>query len=125
MLLFLWALPKHRDMDIWVDCTTENYIQISKAFREFGMPLFDMTEDKFLKKELTDVFRFGRKPVAIDIMTKMASLDFNSCYQKKEILEDDGLVLPVVHVNSLIQAKKIAGRNKDLGNLEHLEPKDE
>jgi predicted nucleotidyltransferase len=113
------------DMDIWVDCTSENYSLLVNAFRKFGMPVFDMTEERFLQKEEFDVFRFGRKPVAIDIMTKMANLDFNLCFEKAEIFEDEGLMLRVVHVNNLITAKKIAGRSKDLNDLEHLRPKEE
>jgi len=108
------------DMDIWVDCTADNYKSLVKAFHEFRMPVFDMTEDRFLQKEAFDVFRFGRKPVAIDIMTKMADLDFDDCYKQKQIFNDDNLLLPVVHVRNLITAKKAAGRNKDLDDLQHL-----
>lgn len=31
------------DMDLWVKKTKENYAKISKAFIDFGMPMFDMT----------------------------------------------------------------------------------
>jgi len=110
------------DMDIWVDCSSGNYELLVKAFHEFRMPVFDMTEENFLQKDKFDVFRFGRKPVAIDIMTKMANLHFDECYKQKQIFNDDGLLLPVVHLNNLIAAKKIAGRNKDLDDLEHLPP---
>lgn len=113
------------DMDIWVDCSPDNYHSLKKAFKEFGMPMFDMTEERFLQKENFDVFRFGRKPVAIDIMTKMANLDFAECYKKAQLFEDDGLVLKVVHINNLITAKKAAGRRKDLDDLLHLLPTEE
>jgi hypothetical protein len=62
------------DMDIWVRCTSENYKKIVLAFRTFGLSLFDMTLENFLNTEKWDVFRFGRKPVAIDIMTKIKGL---------------------------------------------------
>lgn len=110
------------DMDIWVDCTSENYKLLVKAFYEFNMPVFDMTEERFLQKEKFDVFRFGRKPVAIDIMTKMANLNFEECYVKRQTFNDEGLLLPVVHLNNLITAKKAAGRNKDLDDIQRLPP---
>ncbi len=110
------------DMDIWVDCTKENYQLLVKAFQEFRMPLFDMSEEKFLQKDKFDVFRFGRKPVAIDIMTRMANLEFDTCYKQMQTFIDDGLQLPVVHLNNLITAKKAAGRSKDINDLEHLPP---
>ena len=36
------------DMDIWVRQTKDNYQKIVKAFDEFRMPVFDMTEERFL-----------------------------------------------------------------------------
>jgi hypothetical protein len=70
------------DMDIWVESTKENYSKLVKAFGEFGMAIFDMTEEKFLNTEKYDVFRFGRNPVAIDIMTKMSNFSFEDSHTK-------------------------------------------
>ena len=64
------------DMDFWVDRTVENYNRIKLAFLNFGMPVFDMTEEKFLTHGESDVFTFGRAPSSIDIMTKVKGLDF-------------------------------------------------
>lgn len=108
------------DLDIWVDCTKENYKKIVNAFHFFGLSVFDMTEEKFLNTKEHDVFRFGRNPVAIDIMTKMSNFNFSESYSKLIWFEDEGLKVPVVHVNTLIEAKKIAGRQKDLNDLEWL-----
>ena len=108
------------DMDIWVNRTKENYALLLNAFKEFKMPVFDMTEERFLSNESVDVFRFGRKPVAIDIMTKMADLKFEECYPLAQLYNDDGLVIKVVHYNNLIEAKKAAGRHKDLNDIENL-----
>lgn len=108
------------DMDIWVECTAENYKKLSKAFQDFKMPVFDMTEEKFLSPEKYDVFRFGRKPVAIDIMTKMADFNFDECYRLAMSFKDDELTVPVVHINTLIAAKKKAGRQKDLNDIDYL-----
>jgi hypothetical protein len=55
------------DMDIWVDRTLENYNKIKRAFFDFGMPVFDMTENAFLDNLELDVFSFGRPlPQLID-----------------------------------------------------------
>ena len=108
------------DMDVWVEQTPYNYTNLTSAFYTFKMPVFDMTLENFLASEKFEVFRFGRKPVAIDIMTKMADFDFNQCYQRARIFEDDKLLIPVVHLNDLIAAKKIAGRAKDIDDIEHL-----
>lgn len=53
-------------------------------------------------------------------MTKMADLDFNKCYERVTFFEDDGIIIPVVNIHDLVMAKKAAGRNKDLDDIEHL-----
>lgn len=118
----LYGYPRATgDMDIWVNRTQENYQKLRKGFAEFSMPMFDMTEERFLYHKEIDVFRFGRKPIAIDIMTKMGNLDFDQCYPLATTYNDDDLTIRVVHYNHLIAAKKEAGRHKDLGDIEHLE----
>src|ERR1700744_6076 len=55
-------------MDVWVKRSEDNYQRILTAFHAFGMPTFDMTQEKFLSYEF-DVWSFGRDPVRIDLMT--------------------------------------------------------
>ena len=107
-------------MDVWVRCTPENYIKIVDSFNAFGMPVFDMTWQNFLDIEQLDVFRFGRKPVAIDIMTKVKGLDFEEAFKKSEIRNIDNISVRLIHYHHLIFSKKQAGRNKDLNDLENL-----
>lgn len=108
------------DMDIWVNKTKLNYRKLFNAFNEFKMPVFDMTEENFLYHKEWDVFRFGRNPVAIDIMTKMGGLNFEDCYKIAQQYIDDDLIIKLVHYNDLVKAKKAAGRFKDLNDLENL-----
>ena len=109
------------DMDIWMERTSENYKRIIKAFQIFGMPLFDMTESNFLSHPIWDVFTFGTPPVAIDIMVKIEGLNFEDVFQKAVYFEDDDLKIRTINRNDLIAAKKIAGRAKDINDLENLE----
>lgn len=108
------------DMDIWVERTANNYARIKKAFHQFGMPVFDMTEQNFMSHPNWDVFSFGNPPVAIDIMVKVKGLDFETCYQKSVVFEDVNLRIRTIHKNDLIEAKRVAGRSKDLNDLENL-----
>jgi hypothetical protein len=109
------------DMDIWMERTPENYNRIIKAFQIFGMPLFDMTESNFLSHPIWDVFTFGTPPVAIDIMVKIEGLNFEDVFQKAVYFEDEDLKIRTINRNDLIAAKKIAGRAKDINDLENLE----
>jgi hypothetical protein len=112
------------DMDLWVDQTSENYQNIKLAFLNFGMPIFDMTEENFLNDTNLEVFTFGRPPLSIDIMTTVKGLNFNECYTNSVFFEEDGLQIRTIHFNNLISAKKASGRFKDLDDLEKLNNND-
>ena len=109
------------DMDLWVERTEENYLKIVKAFSEFGMSVFDMTEENFLQHPVWDVFTFGIPPVAIDLMIKLEGIDFSSAYNRSVIFKDEDLEIRTIHKNDLIAAKQKAGRSKDLDDLENLQ----
>ncbi|MFM2358367.1 MAG: hypothetical protein RLY16_360 [Bacteroidota bacterium] len=108
------------DMDLWVDRTSDNYLRLKSAFHIFGMPVFDMTEQNFLSHPVWDVFTFGTPPVAIDIMVKLDGLKFEDVFQKAIYFEDDDLKIRTINRNDLIAAKTIAGRAKDINDLENL-----
>jgi hypothetical protein len=109
------------DMDIWVNRTKKNYQKIEAAFKQFGLPIFDMTESNFLNHPSWDVFRFGRVPVAIDIMIKVKGMDFNSCYLASTIHAIDDLNIRVISYQDLLSAKRASSRNKDIGDIDALE----
>lgn len=105
------------DMDIWVNRTTENYSKLTKAFSQFGLPLFDMNVQKFLDADKADVFSFGRPPVSIDIITKLKGVEFNDAFSQAMQFDENGLSIRFIHLNNL---KKAAGRHKDLDDIEKL-----
>ena len=106
-------------MGIWVERNKENYLKIKKAFAQFGLSVFDMTEDNFLSHPVQDVFTFGNPPVAIDLMINVKGLDFTNCYNNSVIFEDDGLKVRTIHKNDLLFAKNSTGRAKDIDDIEN------
>lgn len=108
------------DLDIWVRCNEENYKKLQQTFLTFGMPMFDMTLANFLDIKKWDVFRFGKKPVAIDIMTKVKGLDFDEAFRSAAIIVPDNLEIRLIQYEHLLIAKKEAGRAKDIDDLENL-----
>lgn len=108
------------DLDIWVDKTSENYQLLVSAFRDFGMPTFDMTAENFLQRPDFDVFTFGRSPVAIDIITKLKGLEFADAFAQATDTEVEGLTVRLIHYEHLLQAKRAAGRPRDYNDLENL-----
>lgn len=103
-----------------VEQTQANYNRLKRAFLEFGMPVFDMTEENFLSHPSWDVFTFGVPPVAIDIMVKVKGLDFADNYKKSVVFEDDDLIIRVLHKDQLIAAKKSSNRPKDQDDIANL-----
>lgn len=110
------------DMDVWVNRTKENYQKIAKAFFDFGMPVFDMTEENFLSEHY-DVWSFGVSPVKIELMTAVKGLNFEDAYKVSQLYTEDEITIRFLHLNSLIEAKKASGRYKDLDDLDQLNKK--
>jgi hypothetical protein len=108
------------DMDIWVNKTKDNYQKLVFAFRDFGMPVFDMTETAFLDRPDLDVFTFGRPPASIDLMTAVKGLDFDEVIKQAEWREIDGLKVRIISLPHLLKAKKASNRPKDQDDIAHL-----
>lgn len=108
------------DMDIWVKRDTKNYRKLKNAFIQFGMSLFDMTENNFLNHPTWDVFSFGTPPVCIDIMVQVKGLAFDDCYKESQLFVDDELEVRVINIKHLLESKKKANRPKDIDDIENL-----
>ena len=111
------------DMDLLVRVTEENYMKLTRAFRQFGMPMFDMTKEKFLDNQVNDVFTFGRQPSAIDIMTAIKGSLFDQLFDNSQIREVDDIKIRTIQLRDLIEVKKASGRFKDLDDIEKLSDK--
>ena len=59
------------------------------------------------------VIQLGMPPNRIDILTDLETLDFETCYAQKEVLNLDGLEISFIDFDSLIQSKLAAGRPQD------------
>jgi hypothetical protein len=113
------------DMDVWVESNRDNYQRLKEAFQRFGMPIFGMTEEKFLAPQIYDVFTFGRPPVCIDIITHIKGLTFEEAIATAHWFElEEGLRVRGLSIRDLLQSKRASGRNKDLDDIEHLTGKE-
>lgn len=108
------------DMDIWVNTTKENYTKLLKTYIEFGLPTTDFTADNFLNNEDIEVFTYGIPPVCIELMKVVKGCNFSEAYQKSNLYDENGLTIRFLNLSTLQQAKKAAGRHKDLDDLEKL-----
>jgi hypothetical protein len=108
------------DMDVWVNRTPDNYQKLIKAFNQFGLPSFEMTEKNFLNVEKNDVFTFGRPPVCIEILTKLKGVEFEEAYPRIQLFTEEDVTIKFIHLKDLVQSKQSAGRYRDFDDIEKL-----
>ena len=106
------------DMGIWVGTESANAERLGRALDQFGFRDPEVISGRFLKPDA--VFRIGRPPLQIDVVTEISGCEFADCYARREVLIRDGLELSVISLDDLKVNKRAAGRAKDLGDLEGL-----
>jgi hypothetical protein len=109
------------DVDLYLDDTVENRIKLRKAFKEMGLGDFEPIERiQFIPGWVDFKLNNG---VKMDIMTSLKGVDlsFDECYQLAPIAEIEGIKVPFLHINQLIDNKKAVNRPKDQTDVLELE----
>jgi predicted nucleotidyltransferase len=106
------------DLDIWIRISSENARNTEKALREFGFAGTAVTEGLFLKEN--SVIRMGVPPMRLEVLTSISGVDFAECYRERLVVQIDGMDVPVISLNRLLQNKRAAGRAKDLADIDNL-----
>lgn len=110
-----------KDIDLFVGAEMENARAIYTALASFGAPLQEITMEDLANPN--QFFRFGREPVAIDILPSIDGVEFASAWANRvEGLIDpaSGLRAYFISRADLIQAKLAAGRLGDLADVESI-----
>jgi predicted nucleotidyltransferase len=116
----LHGYPRYtKDIDIWVEMSSENASKIMKALEEFGFGSLGINESDFTLPE--HILQLGYPPNQIDILTTLHGVTFSSCYEVRKVEEIDGISVNFINLDDLKKNKKATGRNQDLADLENLE----
>ena len=107
-----------KDLDLWLEPTQANAARVMAAFREFGMPLVDVTPDDFAKESFQ--YMIGRAPVLFDFLTSLPKLRFVTCWKNRVTDTEEGFTIHFLGIKELIKAKKQAGRPQDLADLDEI-----
>lgn len=108
-----------KDIDFWIKPSVENAARVARAFREFGLPLIEVTQDDFTREGLQYVV--GVSPCQIDFLTSLPGLpDFQSAWNSRATGRVDGIPIHYLGKSDLIRAKQTAGRPQDLADLDEL-----
>lgn len=108
-----------KDLDLWLEPDPENAGRVMAAFREFGMPLIDVTEQDFAKESFQ--YMIGRTPVMFDFLTSLPSQQFEKCWSERVTDEGEGFPIHYLSKAALIEAKSQAGRMQDLADIEEIQ----
>lgn len=108
-----------KDLDVWIERTPENARQLLRALRDFGFDSVELQEEDFLEPE--HIIQLGYPPLRIDLLTSLVGVEFEKCYEDREVLEVKGVELPFIGLEGLRANKRASGRHQDLADLENLE----
>jgi len=109
-----------KDMDLFIKAGRANAKATYAALARFGAPLDTISEE-----DLADprrFIRFGREPVAIDILPGIDGVDFDAWERRVEGVIDpqSGLSAFLISKDDLIASKLAAGRMRDLADVEEI-----
>ncbi len=107
-----------KDIDLWIAIDPKNAEQVAKALIEFGFTASAVPEAIFLSEHT--IFRFGRPPTQVELLTTPSGIDFEECWQEHDVHELSGIQIPTISLRHLRQNKAASGRLKDLADLEEL-----
>ncbi len=109
------------DIDILIEDSLSNRQKLRNAFKELGMGDYESMETMQFVPGWVD-FRLNNG-VRLDILTSLKGIDFSfdECFNLAPVAEIEGVMVPFLHINHLIENKKIVNRPKDQIDVMELE----
>jgi len=105
-----------KDMDVWVEPTSDNAGRVMSALAAFGAPTRDVTVEDFANRNT--VFQIGVPPRRVDLVCSIDGVDFAAAWAERETLRLDELDVPVIGLRALLANKQVTGRLQDLADAE-------
>lgn len=102
------------DLDIWLYDTLDNRKQLRSAFRELGYGDFQSFETMQFVPGWTSFY--VENAIELDIMTSMKGIEdlsFLECLEIASVADLEGIIVPFLNINQLIDNKKAVNRPKD------------
>ena len=101
--------------------TEENVGKLTASLQAFGVS-HGVPNSFFFERG--NVFRIGRIPVKIEVLTSISGVEFADCYSRRTSVTIDSLEIPFISLEDLRTNKKASGRPKDLADLDALQYSD-
>jgi hypothetical protein len=110
------------DLDIWIKDSLENRQHLRDAFIDCDMGDYPMLEYMQFIPGWTD-FHLNNG-LRLDILIDMKGLEgytFEECLEMASVADIENINVPFLHINQLIENKKIVNRPKDQIDVQALE----
>ena len=107
------------DMDVWIATNEQNFDRMLRVLELFGFSRSSLSRDLFTGPQ--HIIRMGVPPNRLEILTKISGVDFGECYERRSIVDCDGLQIPLISYEDLRRNKLSSGRAKDIGDVTMLE----
>jgi hypothetical protein len=104
------------DLDIWIAGDELNRKRMLQAVRDFAFPLAAAN----LLVEPDAMLRMGVPPLRIEVMRSISGVDFDDCWTRRVLIDDEDLQIPLISLTDLRKSKRSSGRPKDLLDVEEL-----
>lgn len=108
-----------KDLDLWVECSSENASRIVAAIDAFGLGSLGLTDADFLDPDM--VIQLGYEPNRIDLLTSLTGVTFADAYPRRHHVELEGMRIPIIDRESLVANKVALGRPHDLDDVKGIE----
>lgn len=106
------------DIDIWISRSPENAEKVVAVLNEFGFSSPDLSAELFTLEK--SIVRMGIPPFKLEIITRIDGVEFDSCFERKEMVIIDGCHVSLISLADLKINKQASGRPKDINDLENL-----
>jgi hypothetical protein len=107
-----------KDLDLWVETSSENARAVFAALRKFGAPLTNITSADFAKDG--SIYQIGRPPARVDVITAVEGVRFADAWPNRVASNFDGVPATVISRQDLITNKRALGRPQDLVDVANL-----
>ena len=104
------------DMDVWIASDPDNQQKVLQAIRDFAFP----GAPGDLLHEPDAMVRMGLPPLRIEVLKKISGVEFEDCWPRRLVIDDDGLQIAFISLEDLKRNKLASGRRKDLLDLDEL-----
>lgn len=107
-----------KDLDIWIERTSENAQRTHRALTRFGAPMSELSVSDLSDPEV--VFQIGVAPVRADILSSITGVEFHEAWPDRVQARYGDIDISAIGREALIRNKRATGRPQDIVDADVL-----